>query len=32
MVGKRYDDKSGIWKKTDKDGSFIDSPIESEKQ
>lgn len=31
-IVKRYDDKSGIWKKTDKDGSFIDSPIESEKQ
>jgi hypothetical protein len=22
---KRYDDKSGVWKKTDKNGEFVDA-------
>lgn len=30
-IVKRYDEKSGVWKKTDKDGEFIDSSIEREK-
>ncbi len=30
-IVKRYDDKSGVWKKTDKDGSFIDIESKSKK-
>ena len=30
-IVKRYDEKSGVWRKTDKDGEFIDSSIEREK-
>lgn len=31
-IVKRYDEKSAAWKKTDKNGEFIDSSIEREKQ
>ena len=31
-IVKRYDEKSGVWKKTDKYGNFINSLIESEKK
>ena len=30
-IVKKYDDKSGVWKKTDKDGSFIDIESKSKK-
>ncbi|WP_323594721.1 acyltransferase [Aliarcobacter butzleri] len=30
-IVKRYDDKSGVWKKTDKDGNFIDIESKSKK-
>ena len=30
-IAKRYDDKSGVWRKTDKDGNFIDIESESRK-
>ncbi|WP_157351606.1 acyltransferase [Aliarcobacter butzleri] len=31
MIVKRYDDKSGSWRKTDKDGNFINIESESRK-